>query len=208
MELEASSIHLPKNVGHWTRPDSPQVINSKNIFEYMNGAGELYLGYRFHHLDVFDYTSQNQDNILVELYFMETSDDEATPEKVFYWLGNPERAMEWQTNVTKYKIIKDTPDKVGTTFTEYIEEKGRGTEMQGVVTDFVPNKKLAFHLEGDYNTVDVDFSLKEKDGITHLTQNADIHFKGMLKVIGIFIKKKIIKQTQRKRTSLILLLIK
>jgi hypothetical protein len=41
----------------------------------MNGAGEIYLGYRFRHLEVFDYTSKNQDNILVELYFMETSDD-------------------------------------------------------------------------------------------------------------------------------------
>jgi hypothetical protein len=41
----------------------------------MDGAGELYLGYRFRHLEVFDYTSASQDNILVELYFMETSDD-------------------------------------------------------------------------------------------------------------------------------------
>jgi len=41
----------------------------------MNGAGELYLGYRFRHLEVFDYTSGTADNILVELYFMESSDD-------------------------------------------------------------------------------------------------------------------------------------
>jgi len=45
----------------------------------MNGAGELYLGYRFHHLEVFDYTSDKkndkQNNIVVELYFMKTSDD-------------------------------------------------------------------------------------------------------------------------------------
>ncbi|MCP4694147.1 MAG: hypothetical protein GY859_39295, partial [Desulfobacterales bacterium] len=35
----------------------------------------LYLGYRFKRLEVFDYTSKNEDNILVEVYFMETSDD-------------------------------------------------------------------------------------------------------------------------------------
>ena len=75
MELHANAINLPKTVGHWARPDSPRVINSKNIFEYMNGAGELYLGYRFSHIEVFDYTSESQENILVELYFMETSDD-------------------------------------------------------------------------------------------------------------------------------------
>jgi hypothetical protein len=74
-EMNAGKLDLPKTVGVWNRPDSPRVISSKNIFKYMNGAGELYLGYRFHHLEVFDYTSANQDNILVELYFMETSDD-------------------------------------------------------------------------------------------------------------------------------------
>jgi len=74
-ELEANEINLPKTIGNWTRPDSPRVVDSKNIFDYMNGAGELYLGYRFRHLDVFDYASDNREDILVELYFMETSDD-------------------------------------------------------------------------------------------------------------------------------------
>jgi len=41
----------------------------------MNGAGELYLGYRFRHLEVFNYTSADQGNILVELYLMESPDD-------------------------------------------------------------------------------------------------------------------------------------
>lgn len=73
--MQANAINLPKTVGRWVRSDSPRVINAENIFEYMNGAGELYLGYRFHHMEVFDYTSENQEHILVELYYMETSDD-------------------------------------------------------------------------------------------------------------------------------------
>ena len=74
-KMNESKLNLPKTVSNWNRPDFPRVINSENIFKYMNGAGELYLGYRFRHLEVFDYTSDSQDNILVELYFMETSDD-------------------------------------------------------------------------------------------------------------------------------------
>jgi hypothetical protein len=66
---------LPKTVGLWTRPDSPTVVTSKNIFDYMNGAGELYLGYRFDRLDVYEYRSEIQKDILAELYFMKTSDD-------------------------------------------------------------------------------------------------------------------------------------
>jgi hypothetical protein len=73
--MNAGKLNLPKTVGVWNRPDSPRVINSENIFKYMNGAGELYLGYRFRHLEVFDYTSPDQDRILVELYFMESPDD-------------------------------------------------------------------------------------------------------------------------------------
>jgi hypothetical protein len=66
---------LPKTVGTWTRPDSPQLVTAKNIFDYMDGAGELYIGYRFDHLESYEYKTQNQNNILVELYFMTTSDD-------------------------------------------------------------------------------------------------------------------------------------
>jgi hypothetical protein len=74
-KMNADKPNLPKTVGVWNRLESPRIINSENIFKYMNGAGELYLGYRFHHLEVFNYTSPDQGNILVELYFMESPDD-------------------------------------------------------------------------------------------------------------------------------------
>ncbi len=66
---------LPKTIGLWTRQDSPKVVTAKNIFDYMNGAGELYLGYRFDRCDVYKYTAQAQKEILVEMYHMKTSDD-------------------------------------------------------------------------------------------------------------------------------------
>ncbi|NIM90694.1 MAG: hypothetical protein GTO17_07065 [Candidatus Aminicenantes bacterium] len=66
---------LPKTVGLWTRPDSPRLVKPKNIFDYMDGAGELYLGYSFDHLEVYEYQAQSQKDIVVELYFMKSSDD-------------------------------------------------------------------------------------------------------------------------------------
>ncbi len=75
IDMNQSAPLLPKSVGMWTRPDSPQVVTDKNIFDYMDGAGELYLGYRFDRLDVYEYSAQAQKEILVELYFMKTSDD-------------------------------------------------------------------------------------------------------------------------------------
>lgn len=66
---------LPETVGLWTRSDAPRIVNAETIFDYMDGAGELYIGYRFDHLEVLEYKAQGQRDILVELYFMETSDD-------------------------------------------------------------------------------------------------------------------------------------
>jgi len=73
--MQESKPTLPKTVGLWARPDSPQLITAKNIFDYMDGAGELYIGYRFDHLESYEYKAQNKNNILVEVYFMKTSDD-------------------------------------------------------------------------------------------------------------------------------------
>lgn len=39
---------------------------------------------------------------------------DAAPEKVFYWLEEPGRAMQWMTSVTGSEIIDETPDRVGT----------------------------------------------------------------------------------------------
>jgi Family of unknown function (DUF6599) len=70
-----TSMKLPQIFGPWTRPDAPRRIDAESIFLYMDGGGELYLAYRFDHLDVFEYGSSDQGNILVELYWMQTSDD-------------------------------------------------------------------------------------------------------------------------------------
>ena len=72
---QASSVNLPGSVGVWTRSEGPKFIGPREIFNYMDGAGELYLGYRFQRLEVHRYASPDQGEILVELYWMETSDD-------------------------------------------------------------------------------------------------------------------------------------
>ena len=74
-EMTQTTVGLPKTIGLWTRPESVKIIDSNNIFKYMNGAGELYLAYRFKHIEIYEYSSEQQDNILVEVYVMETSDD-------------------------------------------------------------------------------------------------------------------------------------
>ena len=74
-EMKQHTFKLPKTVGIWTRPDSPKIVDSSNIFDYMDGAGELYLGYRFKNLEVYEYKADGQESIVAEIYFMETPDD-------------------------------------------------------------------------------------------------------------------------------------
>ena len=74
-ERPAMNETLPQSVGNWSLSGPAKRVEPKAIFDYMDGAGELYLGYRFKSLDVYEYKSSSQDEILVELYWMDTSDD-------------------------------------------------------------------------------------------------------------------------------------
>ncbi|MFC2050702.1 SRPBCC family protein [Chloroflexota bacterium] len=124
----------------------------------------------------------------------------ATPEKVWYWLGTPERAMVWQTNVSKTEILKRTPNWIGTTFRETIEENGSGTEMEGVITDYRENQTLAMHLSGKYNVVDVEWRIEERGEHTRLTVYSNIRFTSLINILSILMrpvfKRKITKQLQ------------
>ncbi len=123
---------------------------------------------------------------------------QADPNKVFYWLGEPRQAKAWMTSVTETEIIEQTADMVGTTFREIVSDESGSTELTGVVTDYVPEKRIAFHLEGQYNRVDVAYVLEDRQSLTQLTLTADVRFKGFLMIMMLFMgpvfKKKIVAQ--------------
>ena len=70
-----------------------------------------------------------------------------TPDKIFPWLENPEKAMKWQKNVTGGKIIKNNSNIIGTTFKETIEEDGNALEMYGTITQYEKNQFIGFAIE-------------------------------------------------------------
>jgi len=112
----------------------------------------------------------------------------SSPQGVWYWLGDPERAKVWQTGVGETRILRRAPDWIGTTFTEVVRDDSGSTEMRGVVTDYRENEALAMHLEGDYDTVDVSWSIEPVGQHTRLTQRSDIRFKGFLRVMSILMR--------------------
>ncbi len=133
-------------------------------------------------------------------------DLKANPDKVWYWLSNPEKAKMWQTNVTKDVILKQTPDMIGTTFRETIEENGGSTEMQGVITGYRENELLAMHLSGKYNVVDVEWRIEQKGEHTRLVASFDTRFRSFLGIMSVLFrpvfKKKILEQLQAEFSKL------
>ena len=125
-------------------------------------------------------------------------DIESTPEEVFHWLDNPQRAMVWMSSVSRTEMLHQTPGVVGTTFRETIQENGQSTQLRGVITAFEPNRLIAFHLSGEFNDVDVQYRLEEVDKHTRLTQRAHVRFKSLMRVVSIAMrpvfKKKIMDQ--------------
>ena len=68
-------INLPETIDGWKVEGPPQRIDHTTIFDYMDGGGELYLAYKFKNLLVYRYTRGPEEEMLVEIYQMETPDE-------------------------------------------------------------------------------------------------------------------------------------
>jgi len=68
-------INLPETIDGWKMEGPPQRIDHTTIFDYMDGGGELYLAYKFKSLLVYRYNREPEEEMLVEIYQMETPDE-------------------------------------------------------------------------------------------------------------------------------------
>ena len=105
---------------------------------------------------------------------------------VFSWVENPGKALQWQTSVAKGEILHETPERIGTTFREVVEEDGQGVELHGTITNYIPGKLISFHLESRVNVVDVEYSVEAIPNGTRLTQAGNVRWKFPINVISLF----------------------
>ncbi len=62
---------LPKQINNWTRGDPPLAYDRETIFDYINGAGEVYRSYAFGQVVVVVYaSSEGSPDVTVELFDM------------------------------------------------------------------------------------------------------------------------------------------
>ena len=122
------------------------------------------------------------------------------PEDVFPWIAEPDKAMQWQKGVKGGEIIKETPEKVGTTFREEMEEDGKSIVMYGEITDYIQDKLIAFHLESKIHRVEVSYTIVGQDDKSTVTLDSTINWKFPLNIISLIIGRKlksgIVQQTE------------
>lgn len=67
--------YVPSEIYGWKAQDEVETYDRETIFDYIDGAGEIYLMYDFREVIVFRFTKAEQPNILVELFDMGSSED-------------------------------------------------------------------------------------------------------------------------------------
>ena len=74
-ERVASKIVLPAEVAGWKWDGKGRTFNTKTVFEYINGAAELYLAYGFLGLKVWRFEKTGAPPINLEIYEQASSED-------------------------------------------------------------------------------------------------------------------------------------
>ena len=65
--VEAGPISFPQ-VDGWDQPEKPQLYSPETLYEYIDGAADLYLSYEFQELSVADYRGAQKAAVTVEVY--------------------------------------------------------------------------------------------------------------------------------------------
>lgn len=66
---------LPKEVDGWKAQEKDRLYDPETIFDYIDGAGEVYRSYNFRHLLVRRYTKAGKPDIVADIFDMGTSKD-------------------------------------------------------------------------------------------------------------------------------------
>ncbi len=120
-----------------------------------------------------------------------TVDISCKPEEIFPWIDEPYKAMLWQKGVKGGEIIKETPERIGTTFKEEMEENGKSLVMYGKITNYIQNELLSFHLESKIHRVNVIYSVVTNINKSTVKVESTIRWKFPMNIICLFIGFKI-----------------
>jgi hypothetical protein len=69
------AMFLPEALGEWTQTGPPVTYDRETIFDYINGAGEVYRSYAFRSVGIAEYEGPESQAVRVEVFDMGTPED-------------------------------------------------------------------------------------------------------------------------------------
>lgn len=75
VESAMTAVMFPEKVGEWSLEGKEELYDRESLFDYMDGAAELYLAYGFRSLRVARYSRGAGAWIIAELYEMDSAED-------------------------------------------------------------------------------------------------------------------------------------
>lgn len=128
------------------------------------------------------------------------------PEEVFSWIDDPHKAMRWQKGVKGGEIIRETPQRTGTTFKEELEENGKSLVMYGEIIHYVQGKSIAFQLESKIHKVKVQYSVLWDEIKSTVLVESSIKWKFPVNIICLISGPKIQSKIKQQANSELLML--
>jgi uncharacterized protein YndB with AHSA1/START domain len=117
-----------------------------------------------------------------------TTEIDAPPAKVFRWIYEADRNLQWLPNIVEAEVLTREPGHVGSTFRQVYVENGRRMEMTGTVTAYEQDRRVASHLKGPFDLY-VDYRLEDLGGRTRLTLHSEVRTNGaMTKIVGTLLR--------------------
>ncbi len=106
-------------------------------------------------------------------------------DQVFALITDAKNLRSWQASLVENQILTDGPLHAGTRFHEKRRMGSRVTDIEGEITDFVPNERFATRtLTGPQVTV--SYTLEPVNGGTRVTYRFALHATGMMRFLEPF----------------------
>lgn len=127
-------------------------------------------------------------------------DIEAPASVVWKWVTDAECLVQWLPGLVSDEVIEEKEGHVGTRFKQVWNHGGRDMDMEGVVTEWRENERVAVDLDCSAFMMTVEDDLVQKGDMTQLTQTSSVRYKGCMILMGWFfsllMKKKMVEQTE------------
>jgi uncharacterized membrane protein len=113
--------------------------------------------------------------------------------EVFDFVTNLNNNTQWQTDILELEITSEGRFKLGSTYRCVNRFMGQRIETEGVITDYVPDRRCAYRITSGSVTGESNFYFEAVNGATKFTTTANLDLR-YFKFGKIFVKRKIYKQ--------------